>query len=152
MTSHRVKLSAGQVQLLVPEFTVTHLLPFLLTTPLCGYWKVQWSKPEYCLCFRVGYYSTWLWARLSIQSCGAIPHDLCRWLISPLPIGEEIMWQLFFNHSTVFTEWCDWTNVGHPADLFKGILIDSNLPVTCWHPWSFIVVLTALKTSNFDLI
>ncbi len=25
-----------QVQLLVPEFTVTHLLPYLLTTPVCG--------------------------------------------------------------------------------------------------------------------
>ncbi len=54
--------------------------------------------------------------------------------------------------TTVFTERCDWTNVGHLADLFKGILIDSNLPVTCWHPWSFIVVLTAPKTSNCDLI
>ncbi len=58
----------------------------------------------------------------------------------------------FLNHSTVFTERCDWTNVGHPADLFKDILIDSNLPVTCWHLWSFIVVLTAPKTSNLDLI
>ncbi len=25
-----------QIQLLVPEFTVTHLLPYLLTIPLCG--------------------------------------------------------------------------------------------------------------------
>ncbi len=25
-----------QVQLLAPEYTVTHLLPDLLTTPLCG--------------------------------------------------------------------------------------------------------------------
>ncbi len=25
-----------QVQLLVPEFMVTHLLPYLLTIPLCG--------------------------------------------------------------------------------------------------------------------
>ncbi len=25
-----------QVQLMVPEYTVTHLLPYLLTIPLCG--------------------------------------------------------------------------------------------------------------------
>ncbi len=59
---------------------------------------------------------------------------------------------IVFRITLVLTEICDWTNVSHPADLFKGILIDSNLPVTCWHPWSFIVVLTAPTTSNFDLI
>ncbi len=59
---------------------------------------------------------------------------------------------IFLNNSTVFTERCDWTNEGHSADLCKGILIDSNLPITCWHPWSFIVVLTAPKTSKFNLI
>ncbi len=88
----------------------------------------------------------------TFKSCGAIPQDLCRSLILSLPIRGEIKWQLFLDQSTVFTERCDWKNVGHPADLFKCILIDSNLPVTCWHPWSFIVVLTAPKTSNFDLI
>ncbi len=65
------------VQLLIPEFTVTHLLPCLLIIPLCGQWKVQLSEPGYWLCFSVGYYSTWLWIRLSIHSCGAIPQDLC---------------------------------------------------------------------------
>ncbi len=120
---------------------------------MCGQRKVQWSEPEYWLCSSVGYYSTWLWIRLSILSCWAIPQDLCRSLIFSLPIGGEIKWQLFFlNQSTVFTKRCDWTNVGYPANLFKGILIDSNLPVTCWNPLSFIVVLTASKTSNFDLI
>ncbi len=137
-----------QVQLLVPEFTVTHLLPYLLTIPLWGQSKVQWSESENWLCLSVGYYSTWLWIQLSILSWGAIPQDLCRSLRFSLPICCNC----FLNHSTVFTESCDWKNVGHPADLFKGILIDSHLPVTCWHPWSFIVVLTAPKTSNIDLI
>ncbi len=74
-------------------------------------------------------------------------------LFSPFLKVGEIIWQLFFlNHSTVFTDGCDWTNVGHPVRLLKNILVDSNLPVTCWHPWSFLVVLTAPKTSNFDLI
>ncbi len=136
----------------IHELTVTHLLPYLLTIPWCRQWKVQWSEPEYWLCFSVGYCSTWLWIRLSIQSYGAIPQDLCRTLIFSLPIGGEIKWQLFFNPSKVFTERCDRTNVDHRADLFNGILIDSNLPVTCRHPWSFIVALTAPKTSNFDLI
>ncbi len=36
--------------------------------------------------------------------------------------------------------------------MLKSILIDSTLPVTCWHSWSFIVVLTAPKTNSFDLI
>ncbi len=141
-----------RVLLLVKEYTVTQLLPYLLTIPLCGQWKDPWSEPEYWLWFSVGYYSTWLWIRLSILSCGAIPQDLRRSLIFALPISGEIMWQLFLNRSTVFTERFDWTNVGHPTDLLKGILIDSNLPVTCWHPWSFIVALTAPKSSNFDLI
>ncbi len=58
-----------------------------------------------------------------------------------------------FNPVGQFHRICaDQTNVGHPAELFKGILIDSNLPVIFWHPWSFIVVLTAPKTSYFDLI
>ncbi len=46
----------------------------------------------------------------------------------------------------------NWTNVDHPAGLFKSILIDSNLHVTCWHPWSFVEVLTTPMASNFDLI
>ncbi len=82
-----------QVQLLVPGFTVTHVLPYF---PLCGQWKGQWSEPEYWLCFSAGYYSTWLWIRLSILSCVAIPHGLCRLLIFSLPIGGEIMWPLLF--------------------------------------------------------
>ncbi len=57
---------------------------------------------------------------------------------------------------------CNWTNVSYPAGLLKSIQIDSNLPVTCWHPWSFIllivlnapnlIVLKAPKTSYFYLI
>ncbi len=50
----------------------------------------------------VGYYSTWLWIRLSILSCGAIPQDSCRSLIFSLPIGGEIMWQLFFESLNSF--------------------------------------------------
>ncbi len=57
----------------------------------------------------------------------------------------------FLNQSTVFTSGCDRTNAGHPAGLFKGILIDSNLPITCWHSWSFIIALVAPMTKNFDL-
>ncbi len=73
-----------------------HHHSYLLTIPLCGQWKVQWSEPEYWLCFSVGYYSTWLWIRLSIQSCVAIPQDWCMSLMFSRPIGGEIMWQLFF--------------------------------------------------------
>ncbi len=132
-----------QVQLFVPEFTVTHLLPYLLTIPLCGQWKVQWPETEYWLCFSVGYYSTWLWIRLSILSCGAI----FAGFVQVINFLTSYRW----GDSTVFTERCDWPNVGHPADLFKGILIDSNLPVTCWHP-SFIVVLTAPKSDSNALL
>ncbi len=60
---------------------VTHLLPYILTNPLCGQWNIQCSEPGCWLCFNVGYYSTWLWIRLSILSCGAIPQDLCRTLM-----------------------------------------------------------------------
>ncbi len=58
-----------QAQLSVPEFAVTHLLPYLLTIPLCGQWNDQRSEPEYWLCFSVGYYSTCLWIRMSFLSC-----------------------------------------------------------------------------------
>ncbi len=91
--SRIVRKGAG---LLVPEFTVTHLLPYLLTIPLCGQWNVQWLKREYWLCFGVGYYSTWLWIRISILSCWVIPQDLCSSLTFSLPIGGEITWQSFF--------------------------------------------------------
>ncbi len=84
-----------KVYLLVPEFTVTHLLPYLLTVPLCGQWRVQWSEPEYWLCFSVGYYGTWLWIRLSTLSFEAIPQNLCRSLIFSLPMVGKIMWRLF---------------------------------------------------------
>ncbi len=57
---------------------------------------VDSSEPGCWLCFSVGNYSTWFWIRLSIPSCGAIPQDLYRSLIFSLPIGGEIMWQLFF--------------------------------------------------------
>ncbi len=141
-----------QVQLLVPEFTVTHLLPYLLTIPLCGQWSVQWSEPEYWLCRNVGYYSTWLWIRIPIPPCGAILQGSCRSLTSPLLQGGEIMWQLFFESHYSFY-WRMRLNKCRPSGLLaQDILIDSNLPVTRWHPWSFIVVLTAPKTSNFDLI
>ncbi len=39
--------------------------------------------------------------------------------------------QLFFNRSTVFTEGCSSANASYPVCLLKGILINSNLPVTC---------------------
>ncbi len=81
---------------------VTHLLPYILTIPLCGQWNIQCSGPGCRLCFSVGYYSTWLWIRLSILSCGAIPQDSCRSLIFYLPIGGEIMWQLFFESLNSF--------------------------------------------------
>ncbi len=140
----------AQVQLSVPEFTVTHLLPYLLTIPLCGQWYVQRLKPEYWMCFSVCYYSTWLWIRISILSCGAILQDLYRPLIFSLPISGENLWQM--NHSIAFTGGCNWTNLGLAECLLKSILINSNLPVTCWHSWSFKVVLTAPKTNNFDSI
>ncbi len=121
---------------------VTHLLPYTLTIALRGQWNIQCSEPGCRLCFSVGYYSTWLWIRLSILSYGAIPQDSCRSLIFSLPIGGEIMWQLFFESLNSF--YCEMRlNKCRPwAGLFKSILIGSNLPVTCWHPWSFIAVLT----------
>ncbi len=62
------------------------------------------------------------------------------------------MWQWFFE--SLYSFYCgDATrDVGHPVGLLKSILIDSNVPVTRWHSWSFIAVLTAPKTNNFDLI
>ncbi len=73
-------------------------------------------------------------------------------LFSPFLKVGRLCDNCFLNISTVFTNGCEWTNVGHPVCLLKNILIDSNPPVTCWHLWSLIVVLTAPKTSNFDLI
>ncbi len=60
---------------------VTHLLPYILIIPLCGQLNIQCSEPGCWLCFSVGYYCTWLWIRLSIPSCGAIPQDSCRTLM-----------------------------------------------------------------------
>ncbi len=105
----------------------------------------------YWLCFSVGYYSTWLWNQTTILSCGAIPQYLRRSLIKSLPIGGEILWLCFFNQSTVLTVRCNGTYVGLPAGLFKSILVDTNLPITCWHSWSFTEVLIASKTKNFNL-
>ncbi len=73
-------------------------------------------------------------------------------LFSPFLKVGRLYDNCFLNHYSVFIDGCDWTNVGHAVCLLKIVLIDSNLPVTCWHPCSFIVVLTAPKTSNFDLI
>ncbi len=131
---------------------VTHFLPYILTIPLCGQWTIQCSEPGCWLCFSLGYYTTWLWIRLSILSCGAFPQGFCRSLIFSLPTGGEIMWQLFFESLNRFYCLMRLNKVSHPAGLFKRIPIDSNLPVKCWHPWSFIVALTAPKASNFDLI
>ncbi len=103
---------------------------YKLTIPLCGRSNVQRPETQCWLCFSVGYYSTWLWIRTPLLSCGSILQGLCRSLIFSLHTGGEILWQLFFNHSTVFTEGYDWTNVGHPVCLLKGILIDSNLPAS----------------------
>ncbi len=131
--------------LLVREFTVTHLLPYLLIIPMCGQWRVQWSEPEYWLCCSVGYYSTWLWIRICILSCGQVTYILpsSRW-------GVYVAIVFWTAQQSLLTDGTE--NVGHPACLLKNILIDSNLPVTGWHPWSFIVVLTAPKTSNIDLV
>ncbi len=64
-----------------PRVMVTHLLPYILTIALCGQWNIQCSEPVFWLCSSVGYYSTWLWIRLSILSCGAIPQDSCKTLM-----------------------------------------------------------------------
>ncbi len=73
-------------------------------------------------------------------------------LSSPFHKVGRLCDNCLLNHSTVFTDGCDWTNVGHPVCLLKTILIDSNLPVICWHPWSFIVVVTAPKTLIWIMI
>ncbi len=84
---------------------LTHLLPYTLIIALWGQWNMQCSELGCRLCFSVGYYSTWLWIRLSILSCGAIPQDSCRSLIFSLRIGGEIMWQLFFWITQQFLLW-----------------------------------------------
>ncbi len=118
----------------------------------------QWSEPENWLCCSVGDSSTWV--TIARDSESEYPFyfvgQFCRiWaghLFSPFLKVGRLCGNCFLNHSTLIPIGCDWANVGHPACLLKKILIDSNLPVTCWHPWSFKVVLTAPKTSNFDLI
>ncbi len=137
------------VQSFVPEFTVTHLLAYSLITPLCGQWNVQWLEPEHWLCFSVGFYSTWLRIWVYVLSCGAIPQDLCRSLFFSLPLGGEIMWQLFFESLDSFYRGMRLKNVGHSVCLLNSILNDSNLPVTRGYPRSFIVVFTAPETTKF---
>ncbi len=78
-----------------PKATVTHLLPHLLTTPMCGQWGVQRSEPEHWLCFSVGFYSMWPCIRTSILFKGAIPQDLHKSLILSIPIEGKILWHSF---------------------------------------------------------
>ncbi len=132
-----------QVQLLVPEFTVSH----------CADSEKFSSRNQSIGCALA-------WVTLARGSDFNYPFNpvgqfrrICAGhKFSPFLSVGRLCGNCFLSRSTVFTERCDWTNVGHPADLFKGIQIDSNFPIACWHPWSFIVVLTAPKTSNFDLI
>ncbi len=84
------------------KVVVTHLLPYIVTFPLCGQWTIQCSEPGCQLCISVDYYSTWPWNRLSNLSCGAIPQESCRSLIVSFPIGGEIKWQLFFESLNSF--------------------------------------------------
>ncbi len=136
----------------VPEFTVTYLL---LIYPLshCVDSEVFSGQNQSIGCAVA-------WVTIARGSETEYPFYLvgrfCRiWeghIFSPFLKVGRLCNNCFLNHSTIFTDGCDWTNVGHPFSLLKNILIDSNLPVTCWHPWSFIVVLPVPKTSNFDLI
>ncbi len=70
-----------KVQLSNPEFMIIYWLPHVHIISLRGQRYVQWSEPEYWLCFSVGFYSTWLWIQTSILSCGTMPKDWHRSLI-----------------------------------------------------------------------
>ncbi len=85
-----------QVQLSVPEFTATHVIPYLLDIPWCGQWNVQRLESEYWLGSNVGCYGKSLWIITPILSWGTTPQDLRRSLIFSLPIVRKILWQLFF--------------------------------------------------------
>ncbi len=98
--------------------TVTHLLPHLLSNPLCVQLDGQHSEPEYWLCFSVGYYSMWFWIRTSILSCGAITQEICRPIIFSLYNGVEICETCSLNRSIVFTEEFNWEN-GGPTELIQ---------------------------------
>ncbi len=70
------------------------------------------------LCYSWGYSSIAPRIRTSILYCGAIPH-LLRLLILALLINEEMSWQLFLKHPTVFTQRYNWPNMGHPLPLLS---------------------------------
>ncbi len=131
------------LQFSVPEFTVTHLLLYLHTFPLCWQRNVQRSEQEYWLYFSGGYFSTWLWIRTSILSCGAIPQDLCRSLIFYLPIGREILWQLFFEQLYNFCYWVMRLNICRPSGLLAQEHSDSFKPPR--HMLTFLVVYSCIN-------
>ncbi len=65
-------------------------------------------------------------------------------------IFEIIVFTL--NYSTLCTEWCTCTNIGHPACSLKGILNDRFLLIAYCHYWPFIVVSASPKANKFDPI
>ncbi len=81
------------------RITVTHL---------------QCIASEMCwLYLSVGYYSLTLWIQTSILSCRAIALDLHKPLIFSLPIGRDMLWQLFSFKSPYSLYWgCKWANIG----------------------------------------
>ncbi len=128
-----------QVQLSLSEFTVTHLLPYLLTFPDSETFSGRNQ--------RIGCVLAWV----TIVRDSESEHPFYLWgnstgfanVTNFLPsYCGRFYDNCFSNHSTVFKGGCDWTNVGHPSCLLN-ILIDS---------WSFIAVLTAPKTNKFGLI
>ncbi len=143
---------AVHVQLLVPEFRVTHLLPSYSPSLCVGSEKFRDRNQS------IGCALTWVTiARDSVSDypfnpAGQFRRICAGHLFSPFLQLGRLCDNCFLNYSSVFTEGCVWTNEGHPVFILKSILIDSNLPVTCWHPWSLIIVLTAPNTNNYDLI
>ncbi len=83
-----------QMQLLVPEFTATHLPPYLLTIPLCGQWNVQWSEAEYWLCFSVGYFLAVLLVTVGgpLMSCTPLSKAVKRAWVEQMTRLPYLLW------------------------------------------------------------
>ncbi len=68
-------------------------LPTVYGNPLATlftHYPIVWTVTSSVVNQSIGCDVAWVTkARLSIQSCGAVPQDLCRSLISSLPIGGE---------------------------------------------------------------